>query len=114
MFFLPPETLYSKYKVAMVYDKVDRSGAIVGIEHLDRWTMASEERRDRTLRRQVVKRRERLMEIMAKAITEMDEACQEPGEVSDVLFFCALRLHLRDATEEADPEATEQEVDTGN
>ena len=96
MFFLPPESVCNKHKVAMVYDKVDRSGVTVGIERLDRWTTAREERRDYALRRQVVNRRERLIEILAKAITEMDEACQEPGEVADVLFYCALKLHLRD------------------
>lgn len=98
-------------KVAMVYDRADRSGAIVGIDDLGKWTKATEERRDRTLRRQVVKRRERLMEIAAKAISDMDEACQEPGEVADVLFYCALKLHLRDAPPD---EAEDQDEDIGS
>ena len=68
MFFHPPETTCSKHRVAMVYDRVDRSGAIVGIEDLGKWAKATEERRDRTLRRQVVKRRERMMDIRSTRI----------------------------------------------
>ena len=39
----------------------------------------------------------------------MDEASQEPGEVADVLFYCALRLHLRDASPD---EAEDHDEDT--
>ena len=114
MFFLPPETTYSKHKVAMVYDRVDRSGAIVGIEDLGKWTKATEERRDRTLRRQVVKRRERMMDIVAKAISDMNAMGTEPGEITDLLFYSGLQAHLQDCLYAPGPETAEQDEDKGS
>ena len=105
----------SQHKIVLVYDTETKEAIEVGLNmDFSKWSKATEEPRGRTLRRQVVKRRETMMDIVAKAISDMNALRTEPGEISDILFYSGLRAYLQDRLYAPDPEGAEQDEGIGS